>query len=171
MGQSLRHNYRTEVLTPKGKRYGRVREALFDPAKPVVVGYIVERPRIRLETPHRKLLGYVAYDRPERRELIVHEVNHSAELADGDMAEVPGGVLVLDAGYRRIAEVHRVFPGDAPAPLPFLEEGGTYRIILPPVAIHQVVRIRYDPSGAWAACDESTQRSQARSLQGTAATA
>jgi sporulation protein YlmC with PRC-barrel domain len=46
MRQSLRHIYRTEVFTAKGKRYGRVREALFDASKPVVVGYIVERPRI-----------------------------------------------------------------------------------------------------------------------------
>ena len=46
MRQTLRLIYHHEVLTPKGKRYGRVLEALFDHEKPLVVGYLVERPRI-----------------------------------------------------------------------------------------------------------------------------
>ncbi len=46
MSASLRGVYRTPVFSAKGKRYGRVREALFHPERPIVVGYIVERPRL-----------------------------------------------------------------------------------------------------------------------------
>jgi hypothetical protein len=105
---------------------------------------LMDRPRIRLETSHRKLLGFVAYDRPQRNELIVHEVNHSAELADGDTTEVPGGVLVLDTGYKRIAGVECVFPDETPVPLVYHEDGETCRIPLLPLSIHRILRIRYE---------------------------
>ncbi len=108
-----------------------------------IVDELVEQPRILLETPHRKLLGFVAYDRPALSELIVHEVNHTAELAEGDTVDVPGGILVLDAGFRKINSVECVFPDTTPIQVPWIEEGGHYRISLPPVSIHRIFRIGY----------------------------
>jgi hypothetical protein len=109
-----------------------------------ILDELVEHPRIRLETPHRKLLGFVAYDRPQKRELIVHLVNHAAELADGDAMDLPGGMLVLDAAYRRVTAVECVFPDAVPVWMPWVEDGGSLRIQLPPISIHCIVRIRYD---------------------------
>jgi uncharacterized protein YrrD len=42
----MRTIYRAGVYSAKGRRVGRVREVIFDEAKPLVVGYIVERPRL-----------------------------------------------------------------------------------------------------------------------------
>jgi sporulation protein YlmC with PRC-barrel domain len=44
--RSLNEVYRTGVYTAKGKRVGRVVHVLFDAARPVVVGYLVERRRL-----------------------------------------------------------------------------------------------------------------------------
>lgn len=38
--------YHTDVLTPAGKRIGRVGDVLFDAEKPAVIGYVVERSRL-----------------------------------------------------------------------------------------------------------------------------
>jgi sporulation protein YlmC with PRC-barrel domain len=38
--------YHTDVVTSKGRRLGRVSDVLFHAEKPLVVGYVVERPRI-----------------------------------------------------------------------------------------------------------------------------
>lgn len=46
MQSSIRRIYHVDVTTSKGRRYGRVVDALFDNAQPVVVGYLVERPRL-----------------------------------------------------------------------------------------------------------------------------
>lgn len=45
MQRSLNRVYRTGVHSAKGKRLGRVLSVLFELERPVVVGYIVERPR------------------------------------------------------------------------------------------------------------------------------
>lgn len=45
MIRTLRDIYHAEVRSPKGKRVGRVIDALFDHDEPIVVGYLVERPR------------------------------------------------------------------------------------------------------------------------------
>jgi len=45
MSRTLRDIYHAEVRSPKGKRIGRVIDALFDHERPVVVGYLMERPR------------------------------------------------------------------------------------------------------------------------------
>lgn len=45
MQRSFNRVYRTGVYSAKGKRQGRVLSVLFDADRPVVVGYIVERPR------------------------------------------------------------------------------------------------------------------------------
>lgn len=53
--------YRTDVIGPKGKRIGRVGEALFHPSKCRVIGYIVERPRLLFLYDRKD--RYVAADR------------------------------------------------------------------------------------------------------------
>ncbi len=45
MPRTLRDIYHAEVRSPKGKRIGRVIDALFDHERPIVVGYLMERPR------------------------------------------------------------------------------------------------------------------------------
>ena len=52
---TLRGLYHLPVVSPKGKSRGRVVDALFDNSRPVVVGYLVERPRLLM-----------LFDRPER---------------------------------------------------------------------------------------------------------
>lgn len=46
MTRRLRELYHAEVFSAKGKRVGRVVDALFDMAEPLVIGYLVERPRL-----------------------------------------------------------------------------------------------------------------------------
>lgn len=69
MSATLRGIYRKPVFSAKGKRYGRVREALFHPEKPVVVGYIVERPRL-----------LYLFDRADR-----HLALDATDLRDGEL--------------------------------------------------------------------------------------
>lgn len=61
MVRSLRKLYRTAVESKKGKRIGIVREVLFDPAQPVVVGFIVQRPRLLMLLDRKD--RYLALDR------------------------------------------------------------------------------------------------------------
>jgi len=61
MTRRLRELYHAEVFSAKGKRVGRVVDALFDTREPVVIGYLVERPRLLFLFDRKD--RYVARDR------------------------------------------------------------------------------------------------------------
>lgn len=61
MARSLRKLYRIGVESKKGKRIGIVREVLFHPSEPVVVGFIVQRPRFLMLLDRKD--RYLALDR------------------------------------------------------------------------------------------------------------
>lgn len=65
MTQSLRTYYRTPVRSAKGKPIGRVLEVLFDASDAVVVGFIVERPRLLMLLDRRD--RYLTRDRSSMR--------------------------------------------------------------------------------------------------------
>ncbi|HSK47652.1 MAG TPA: PRC-barrel domain-containing protein [Coriobacteriia bacterium] len=71
MTRRLRELYHADVISAKGKRIGRVVDALFDHEEPVVVGYLVERPRLLL-----------LFDRKERH------LAHDAVRLTGNRLEV-----------------------------------------------------------------------------------
>jgi hypothetical protein len=102
---------------------------------------LIPNPAIRLHTELPNLIGMAAYDRQERKEWIVHIVSHLAERSDGDVAELPCGSLHICklAGGTPMAE--QVYPDHKELSLTQEENG--WRLPLPAVAIHQVIRIRY----------------------------
>jgi len=70
LAASLRGVYRTPVYTAKGRYYGRIREALFHPERPVVVGYLVGRRRFLFLIDRAD--RHLALDRTEMRDSKVH---------------------------------------------------------------------------------------------------
>lgn len=103
---------------------------------------LVPAPVIRLETSCPEIAGYVCYDRLGQKELIVHEVSHMAELAKGDTAMIPGGELRILDGWKNIKSAELVYPCENV--LKIEKEEGWLRIKLPSLAIHHIVRLRYD---------------------------
>lgn len=101
---------------------------------------LVPHPTLRLVTATPHLLGYVAYDRPGHKELVVHQVSHLAELADGDAPALDGGGLVLDAGLKLVS-AELVYPQRRK--LELTNTGSGWKLELPPVSLHQIVRIDY----------------------------
>ncbi len=61
MAISLNKVYRTGVYSNKGRRIGFVREVLFHPSEPVVVGFVVQRPRLAMVYDVKD--RYLAFDR------------------------------------------------------------------------------------------------------------
>ena len=99
-------------------------------------------PVVRLEISCLEIVGYVCYDRPGQKELIVHEVSHMAELAKGDMPLIPGGELRILDGWKNIKSAELVYSGQEV--LKIEEKEGWLSIKLPSLAIHQIIRLRYD---------------------------
>lgn len=72
MALSLREVTRYSVVTPKGKRIGRVVDAIFHPERSQVVGYLVARPRILFVWDRKdRHLALDSVDFGEKHELVV----------------------------------------------------------------------------------------------------
>lgn len=107
-----------------------------------MVEKLVPAPSVRLETSCPEITGYVCYDRPGQKELIVHEVSHLAELAKGDTPAIPGGELKILEGWKNIKSAELVYPSENV--LKIEKEEGWLRIKLPSLEIHQIVCLQYD---------------------------
>ena len=101
----------------------------------------VAQPRVYLQTDHQNTIGYVAYDRPDKDELIVHEVSHTAQYLGGDTPVVEGGTLRIQKGAYQVVSAEMVYPQQSP--LQVSEQQDFYEIQLPPLTIHQMVRVAY----------------------------
>ncbi len=55
----------------------------------------IDIPNLFIDTDHRNLLGYVGYHRPKHDDIIIHQVSHMAELANGDAPPIVGGTLCV----------------------------------------------------------------------------
>lgn len=96
---------------------------------------------IKLKTEYLNILEYVCYERPEAKELIIHEISRMAELAKGDTPEVSGGVLSVPVQFRRIEAAELVYP--VKKPLEVCRIGDMQTVTLPELKIHQVIRLLY----------------------------
>ena len=96
---------------------------------------------IALETGNHHALGFVAYDRPAHQEVIVHEVSHIAERFNGDAPAVDGGILLLDQKKYALKGAELVYPETKPLALE--SDGGFWKVKLPDIEIHQVIRLTY----------------------------
>ncbi len=101
----------------------------------------LKEPSIALETGNHHALGFVAYDRPSHQEVIVHEVSHIAEHFNGDAPAVDGGILLLDQKKYSLKGAELVYPETKPLVLE--TENGFWKVKLPEIEIHQVIRLTY----------------------------
>ena len=102
---------------------------------------VLPNPSIILATENMNVLQYVCYERPEKSELIVNELSRMAELAKGDTPEIDGGKLVVRTGYRKLKAAEAVYPSKSQ--LEIGRDGNLQIIKLPPLTIHQVLRLSY----------------------------
>lgn len=99
----------------------------------------VKKPAIRLETELLNTLAFVAYNRLQEDELIVHEVSKMAENANGDTPLLDGGALIISSELRDLKSAELVYP--VKQSLEIIKNGNTQRIRLPELRIHQVIRL------------------------------
>lgn len=100
-------------------------------------------PSIYLNTPYKKILEYVCYDRPKEQELILHELSAMARISEGDIPEIPGGTLRLKLSDKIPRQVKQVYPIEQELVMKEGKEEGTVEIELPTVDIHNIYQISY----------------------------
>lgn len=94
-------------------------------------------PSIRLETPYPETLSMAVYRQDSG--LIVHEISHLAEKTNGDAPEISGGILKVSRKDFQNLEAVRVYPTEEK--LPVREAGDFWEIPLPPLSIHQILKL------------------------------
>jgi hypothetical protein len=64
-----------------------------------------------------------------------------AELTKGDTPEINGGMLMISSERKEIKSVELVYPEIKP--LNLQKAGQCFKVKLPPLKIHQIIRLKY----------------------------
>lgn len=99
---------------------------------------LVSKPTISFKREHIYTLSYVSYRRPEQDDMIVHVVSHAAEKMSGDAPEIKNGCIEL-SNVLGVRAAEMVYPEQKS--LDVVKDGDITRISLPPISIHQVIRL------------------------------
>ncbi|HEV2275524.1 MAG TPA: alpha-amylase family protein [Acidobacteriaceae bacterium] len=97
-------------------------------------------PPLRVEIDDRAGVGTTFYKRREKAELIVHQINRTVPLRNGEVTPIPGGRLILNPSYFQATACSQVFPSRRD--LPLVRGAGSIEVQLPEVGIHSVVTLQ-----------------------------
>lgn len=98
--------------------------------------------KMRLVSEHPGTVGFVGYDRPTEKALIVHEVSHLAQLTQGEAPPIAGGTLKLSESWKNIRRAELAYPESKE--LNVRRGSAGYEIDLPQLTIHQIAKVYYE---------------------------
>ncbi|MDD3840585.1 MAG: beta-galactosidase trimerization domain-containing protein [Clostridia bacterium] len=101
----------------------------------------IQKPKLSLSTENMNILKMSYFDRKDRQELIIHQVSNMCRMTGGHDIAVDGGTLVVNSNFREIKSAHIVYPDNVQLKVEKLDD--VYKIKLPDIGIHQVIKIDY----------------------------
>ncbi len=101
-----------------------------------------KRIRLRAETEYRENIAVSYYQRPRRKEIIIHVLNSLLRSTGGKTISLPAGELFLSNSWKRYKEASLVYPEKRP--LSIQHHGEQSIIVLPPCDLHYIIRIAYE---------------------------
>ena len=97
----------------------------------------LKTPPLRVELANHHGIGVTFYKRRQKSEVIVHQVNRTISLLNGDVNSLSGGTLIVSRSFFNLSTCRQVYPEQRD--LEIAKQGSFAQVKLPNVDVHSVV--------------------------------